>query len=121
MNLDSNLVQRTIKSLLTDVTPKVLTTIPDISEFVSSINHEDNVTKVKKDAKELHSKNPHSKNPHSKNQHNKKISSSHNSDNNNDHHAISLLYVSSSKKVSSMLIHKFLVPNHFLIHILQKK
>ena len=87
MNLDSNLVQRTIKSLLTDVTPKVLTTIPDISEFVSSINHEDNVTKVKKDAKELHSKNPHSKN-----QHNKKISSSHNSDNNNDHHAISLLY-----------------------------
>ena len=33
MNLDSNIVQKTIQSLLTDVTPKVLTS-PDISNAV---------------------------------------------------------------------------------------
>ena len=33
MNLDSNIVKRTIQSLLTDVTPKVLTS-PDISNAV---------------------------------------------------------------------------------------
>ena len=34
MNLDSNIVKKTIQSLLTDVTPKVLTS-PDISNAVS--------------------------------------------------------------------------------------
>lgn len=77
MNLDSNIIQKTIQSLLTDVTPKVLTTssIPDISEL-SAIS-------TSASAYEQQEQNDSEENDKEKKSHKKRKS---------HHHAISVLY-----------------------------
>lgn len=77
MNLDSNIIQKTIQSLLTDVTPKVLTTssIPDISELSTISTSASAYEQQEQDDSE---ENDKEKKPHKKRKFH--------------HHAISVLY-----------------------------
>jgi len=77
MNLDSNIIQKTIQSLLTDVTPKVLTTssIPDISELSTISTSASAYEQQEQDDSE---ENDKEKKPHKKRKFH--------------HHAISILY-----------------------------
>lgn len=77
MNLDSNIIQKTIQSLLTDVTPKVLTTssIPDISELSTISTSASAYEQQEQDDSE---ENDKEKKPHKKRK--------------SHHHAISVLY-----------------------------
>jgi hypothetical protein len=77
MNLDSNIIQKTIQSLLTDVTPKVLTTssIPDISELSAISTSASAYEQQEQDDSE---ENDKEKKPHKKRK--------------SHHHAISVLY-----------------------------
>ncbi len=77
MNLDSNIIQKTIQSLLTDVTPKVLMTssIPDISELSTISTSASAYEQQEQDDSE---ENDKEKKPHKKRK--------------SHHHAISVLY-----------------------------